>query len=215
MTTNTSNGRVPRKTLASQLDRLDGIIDTLAEGLNGAVVDAVRDAVGDAVRQAVEQVLREVLANPQLLRHLLGQSGPASPPAPDEPAAPTPKQTCTKVKGALGVGWHWLRDRTKIAYQYVATNARALPGKIRDGFKQPCVAERLRGLRRTAAKAWELRGPLSLSLAAGVAAGLLGYLCGPAASAFALGACTSGITLAAILAAPLVGLWKAFKAQPA
>ena len=28
------NGRVERKSLASQLDRLDGIIDALAEGLN-------------------------------------------------------------------------------------------------------------------------------------------------------------------------------------
>ena len=37
MSTTNVNGGAPRKTLASQLDRLDGIIDTLAEGLNGTV----------------------------------------------------------------------------------------------------------------------------------------------------------------------------------
>ena len=41
-TTNTD--RPTRKTLASQLDRLDGILDCLGEGLNQAVASAVREA---------------------------------------------------------------------------------------------------------------------------------------------------------------------------
>src|SRR5688572_18017313 len=68
----TTNGRPVRKSLAGQLDRLDGIIDTLSEGLNGAVADAVRDAVTAAVQQAIRQVLTEVLTNPDLLRALAG-----------------------------------------------------------------------------------------------------------------------------------------------
>src|SRR5262245_7520249 len=39
-----TNGRPIRKSLASQLDRLDGIIDTLGDGLNEAVADVVRHA---------------------------------------------------------------------------------------------------------------------------------------------------------------------------
>jgi hypothetical protein len=43
------NGRLPRKTLSAQLDRLDDILDGLADSLNGAVAQAVKDAVGLAV----------------------------------------------------------------------------------------------------------------------------------------------------------------------
>ena len=42
-----------RKTLASQLDRLDSILDGLSEGLTDAVSSAVREAVGLAVQEAV------------------------------------------------------------------------------------------------------------------------------------------------------------------
>ena len=79
---------------------------------------------------------------------------------------------------------------------------RALPGNVRDGVKQARVAERLQDVRRFAAKASELRGPVFLSLAAGVVTGLVGYTAGPAVSAVALGACGSAMTLTAILAAP-------------
>lgn len=214
MTTTTLTGHAPRKTLASQLDRLDGIIDTLADGLTGAVADAVRDAVTAAVRQAVEQVLHEVLANPELLRALIG---PLAPP----PSVPTPQsvqadpapskltKACVQVKGALGLGWRRLRDRAKSASRWIGTKVRALPGRVRDGLKHLRIVDRLRSLRQAAAKAWELRRPVTLSLAAGVVAGLAGYLAGPVVSAFALGACGSTMTLAAVLVAPFVRMWKA------
>src|SRR5262245_19552822 len=86
--TNT-NGRPQRKTLASQLDRLDGIIDALADGLNEAVVDVVRQAVAAAVQEAVEAVLREVLARPEVLRLLAAQAAPAPAPAEAKPAGPS------------------------------------------------------------------------------------------------------------------------------
>src|SRR5205823_3524884 len=143
MTTDNVNGHVPRKTLASQLDRLDGIIDTLAEGLNGAVADAVRDAVSSAVRQAVAQVLHEVLANPQLLRALLGQLAPTALPVQAEPAASKLKAACRKATGTLGFGWRWLRGKAQSACQWIRTKARALPGKVGDGLKQPRMAQRL------------------------------------------------------------------------
>jgi hypothetical protein len=60
-----SNGQ-PRKTLASQLDRLDSILD----GLDAALSGAVQDAVEQAVKQAVQAVLTEVLTNRQLQEQL-------------------------------------------------------------------------------------------------------------------------------------------------
>ena len=44
------NGRA-RKTLADQIDRLDRVLDGLAEGLNEAVATEVQRAVGRAVRE--------------------------------------------------------------------------------------------------------------------------------------------------------------------
>src|SRR5215469_1060516 len=55
-----------RKTLASQLDRLDGILD----GLDRALTGAVQDAVEQAVKQAVQAVLAEVLTNRELQEQL-------------------------------------------------------------------------------------------------------------------------------------------------
>src|SRR5690348_15359605 len=67
--TMTGNGR-QRKTLASQLDRLDGILDALSDGLNGAVQTAVEQAVGRVVGAAVQAALAEALADAELRRRL-------------------------------------------------------------------------------------------------------------------------------------------------
>jgi hypothetical protein len=66
----------PRKTLASQIDRLDGILD----GLDAALAGAVQDAVERAVKQAVHAVLAEVLTNRQLQEGLQRAAQPAPPP---------------------------------------------------------------------------------------------------------------------------------------
>jgi hypothetical protein len=68
-----------RKTLASQLDRLDSILDGLSEGLDQAVAQAVREAVGLAVQEAVQAILTELLTNPSLRAQLQKA-------APDDPA---------------------------------------------------------------------------------------------------------------------------------
>jgi hypothetical protein len=65
-----------RKTLASQLDRLDGILD----GLDRALTGAVQDAVEQAVKQAVQAVLAEVLTNRELQEQLQQAAQHAPPP---------------------------------------------------------------------------------------------------------------------------------------
>jgi len=68
-----------RKSLASQIDRLDAMLDNLAEGINGTVVAAVQEAVGQAVRQAVQAAIKEVLANTVLQERLRSAAVPAAP----------------------------------------------------------------------------------------------------------------------------------------
>ena len=61
MSTTLTNGR-QRKSLAEQIDRLDSVLDGLADGFN--------EAVATAVKETVHAVLSEVLSNPELLARL-------------------------------------------------------------------------------------------------------------------------------------------------
>jgi hypothetical protein len=103
------NGQ-PRKTLASQIDRLDGILN----GLDAALAGAVQDAVEQAVKQAVQAVLTEVLTNRELQEQLQQAAQPAPPPEPPHGQTSTAnrlwqdtteaaRQTVQKVK-QLGCG---------------------------------------------------------------------------------------------------------------
>jgi hypothetical protein len=116
MTTTTTNGQV-RKTLASQLDRLDSILDGLSDGLNeavstavqGAVELAVRQAVSEAVKETLQAVIAEVLTNPDLLAAFRGVV-PAAPPqtsaSPPEPPRGLFRRACDGVQAGLGVAAH-------------------------------------------------------------------------------------------------------------
>jgi hypothetical protein len=85
--TNTTNGKAPpRKQLSDQLDRLDGIIDALAEGLNAAVADACREGA----RAAVREVLMELISNPDLMSAVRVTATPANPTENDGPSALRP-----------------------------------------------------------------------------------------------------------------------------
>src|SRR3954468_1500419 len=116
-TTNTSasaNGPT-RKTLASQLDRLDGILDALGEGLNEAVAQAVQQAVESAVREGVHHgvrgALNEILTNPEVLAVLRAALAPEAPvgvpPAPPPERSPSAgawgrlKSGCARASGAV------------------------------------------------------------------------------------------------------------------
>jgi hypothetical protein len=108
--TTTTNGK-PRKQLADQLDRLDGIIDALAEGLNGAVADAAREGT----RLAVKDAIVEIMTNPDL-RALLAPSVAPAPPPPT-PAAPPAAVPPTPKKPRL---WSRIKARVSAARTAVA-----------------------------------------------------------------------------------------------
>src|SRR5438128_12659614 len=55
------NGRA-RPSLGDQLDRLDGILNGLADALNESVTAAVSAGVGQTVREALETATRELAA---------------------------------------------------------------------------------------------------------------------------------------------------------
>jgi hypothetical protein len=106
MTATTLNNGV-RKSLASQLDRLDSILDGLADNLNDAVAMAaassVKEVLSVAVEKAVHAALVEVLSNAELQKRLV-----AAQIVNPEPVVP---MSMRAVKAASSC-WSWL---TKIA----------------------------------------------------------------------------------------------------
>jgi hypothetical protein len=140
MTTTLNNGaQQQRKTLASQLDRLDTILDALSDGLNQAVAHTVEQAVGSAVRDTVQAVLAELLTNPLVLarlREALAPTVPVAQPAPElavPPPEPSLADKARQVKAACGTflgkmkGWCGvLADKTKACCRLARPHTRPL-----------------------------------------------------------------------------------------
>jgi hypothetical protein len=126
------NGRA-RRALASQIDRLDAVLDGRSAGLNEVVAAAVREGVGLAAHEAVRAVLAEVLTNPAL-REQLQKAAAAKVPPPDEPKRPP--RGGGKGRPAL------------------------LGGRVRHTLRSACRAgaEFLRQAAQAASLAWRLAG---------------------------------------------------------
>src|SRR5215468_9722892 len=121
----TQTNNVGRKSLATEIDRLDGILDGLDEALAGSVETAVRDVVGQVVREAVEATIKEVLSNPELIRSAVAQHAPVATPMPQRPrrtlkellrerlAALCQKasEKASQAKRNLGSAWSWCVEK--------------------------------------------------------------------------------------------------------
>jgi hypothetical protein len=90
------NGKPQRKQLSDQIDRLDGIIDCLAEALPAAVGDATREGT----RQAVREAITAVLTDPEVQSLLKAALAPSIAPA-AEPNASVPVVSPTSNPGLL------------------------------------------------------------------------------------------------------------------
>jgi hypothetical protein len=115
-----------RKTLASQLDRLDVILDALADNLDQAVAtaaaDAVKEVVTVAVQEAVHTALLEVLSNAEVLSRLTASQMVNVP-----PPAPLMVRLARKARSC----WAWLVSSAKATVSTMVAMARTLPAKVR------------------------------------------------------------------------------------
>ena len=167
----TTNGQI-RKSLAEQIDRLDHILDGLAQALNESVAAAVKDAVTLAVQEAIQGILAEVLANPDVLarlRGLVSQTVPATstPVVQTAPAAKTSwlGKVAAKVSSWCGLGWRSVRNACG-----------SLVGAVTNALS-------------TAKHRWQLvrqfRVPLLTAVVVGAVAGVGAYCGGPYVAALA------------------------------
>jgi hypothetical protein len=115
-----SNGAT-RKTLASQLDRLDGILNTLDARLHDTIATAVEQAVGTAVHQAVRAVLTEVLTNADLQQQL-------------QPAAPPPDDRNGEPPNRLRGLWDGLCQKTRQAWSVAKQVWMKVASRVRVGL---------------------------------------------------------------------------------
>ena len=170
VTNASANGKPQRKQLADQLDRLDSIIDCLADALPGAV----RDAVAESLTSAVKQLVADALADPAAIALIRQTFAPA--PAPVPAPAPEPVAQATPKSGPSFM--ERLRARVRTAATRTAEVCASAWATVRAKFTslKQSAARRLSGLKAVAGAArmaWQLRGILGVALGAGavVAAG--------------------------------------------
>lgn len=182
------NGKPQRKQLSDQLDRMDAILDALAEGLPGAVTDACREGA----RAAVKDAIIEIISNPEL-RALLGSpAAPAAPTAAPEPeSAPAPKAPgfLTRLKAVLAAARAAVAGAANAAKEAVSARCRA-------------ARDTVAGLGEVAGETLPWKRALWVSAGVGVAVGVA-CLVAPQTVAAAVGAIGAGATVAAVQ----VGAW--------
>ena len=184
MTTMSTNGRAPRKTLATQLDRLDLILDGLADGLNEAVATAVQEAVSRAVAAA----LREVLTNAELQKRLR-----------PEPVARSGKigraasMLCRGLNSAAQGCWSWAvkmtgrcREKATEIVTVMCESRKTIAEHMRRGMTALARRVWLGGV-MVLALASRFRTPLLMALATGTLLGIGCYLAGPTVSSVVSG----------------------------
>jgi hypothetical protein len=195
METTNTNGR-QRKSLASQIDRLDEMLDGLADSLNDAVADAVKGAVALAVQEAVRAALTEVLSNPAVLAKLQ----PAQPAPAAEPAVAAP--TLGEQFASCG---NWLAAKAKSASSCLRSGlgrvcalGSTLIGHATHGagVVLEATAVKVREVSQRCRLLWHIRYQIALALGVGLVLGIGGYHAGPFLAAAASGVCGFVVTLA-------------------
>lgn len=186
-TTMNSNGQ-QRKTLAAQIDRLDTMLDGLADNLNDAVAEAVKGAVALAVQEAVRAVLTEAMSNPVLLARLRA-TAPVTQPA-NVVATPSLGQR-------LASGWRWLGARCRAAWQLLraANNSGPLLAAQLGAAAVVQTRRKIIQVRERCRPLWRFKFQLAAALAVAGALGIAGYFAGPVLAAATSAVCGFVVTL--------------------
>jgi hypothetical protein len=185
--TATRNGSPQRKQLSDQLDRLDGIIDTLADGLSEAVSDAVKKGTANAL----QQILLDAVSNPAT-RELLRQTfAPVATNSASVETASVTDASPTRKASFLA--------RCKGIVVNAARKVAAWPRKLVAGSKK--LARKAKVLTRRLNVAWQLKKAAVVGLGIGAVVTAVSLWSHPLASML------SGIGAAATAFAVQIGLW--------
>lgn len=195
--TMTGNGRTQRKSLATEIDRLDGILDGLDDALAGSVETAVRDVVGQVVRETVEATIREVLTRSELIQAALARHLPVAAAVPQsaparrttlgqwlkEKLAPICRAAGEKAGRAvrnLASAWKWVIRKVAAGSSWAWGCCKSLPATA-----DACLRS-----------AWRHRIAVGVALGVGTTLGVGAFLAGPIVAGVISG--LSGASAAAV-----------------
>lgn len=160
-----NNGGPPRKSLSSQLDRLDGILDGLDKALQGAITESVSAAVTEAIRAT----LLEVVSNPQVITLLRGVMSPTLPKS-EQPAAQAPEPAhpthVGRVRSAISSAWRWSLAKIRAIPRAIGSRINAVYGGVVHACHQ-------------ANAIWSLKRPIFIAMLAGLLVGMVSYASSP------------------------------------
>jgi len=164
-----------RKSLATQLDRFDTMLEGLSEAIPDAVADAVRVATQQAVREAVEAAVKEVLTNPQIREKLM----------------PTTEQKPTTTM--------W--NRVKQMWQGVRSTLSSLHSACTDRVQRVCesasnLRQRILWLPKTLQVVKAVKGQVVTAVGVGLVVAVVALVAGPYVAAVLSGIGGFGSTLA-------------------
>ncbi len=182
-TTTTANDKQPRKQLSDQLDRLDGILDALSDGLNGAVADAAREGTQLAVKDAVVEMMTD-----PILRARLHQA-----------TAPEPEAERERPPQRRGF-WARLKAQAASTLQSLGRVAANVAGSGLRGMK--AVAATAANVVRSSGSLGRLMKLAAAGLGAGAAVAVVRYVSPPA-----IAAAWSGVRSVVTTAAAKLGVW--------
>ena len=184
----TTNGRMPRKNLSDQLDRLDRILDGLDGALAGAITEAVKDAVSTSVAEAVRVTLIEIVTNPDVIALFRGGI-PAAPQATSEsnPKVPSRVTLVDRIRQGISAAWKWSLTKVKAVGQAITSRARNIRAGVVGGVRKVNMI-------------WRLKRPLLIALGVGSVMGTVAYASSPWMAAVLSGIAATGATLGAQLA---------------
>ena len=185
-----ANGNNQRKSLASQLDRLDRILDGLDGALAGAITDAVKDAVSTGVAEAVRATLIEIVSNPQILSLLRGVVPSIVQPAGQQEAqAPHASEPAphSAIRRGLTSAWRWATAKLcATRHATVLSGRQVVHGLVRTWRRANAV--------------WQLKRPLFVALLIGFVVGTVSYASSPWVGGIVSGVSTTGAVLGMQLA---------------
>jgi hypothetical protein len=177
--TATMNGKPQRKQLSDQLDRLDGIIDALAEALPAAVADSCKEGA----RAAVKDAIIEIISNPEL-RALLAPMRPEPTPVIVTPPEP-PKPSL----------WGRLKAKIAAARDMLTGAAGKVKAAVTSRYK--AASDTVVAVGRATGETLPVRRVLLVGLGIGLVVGLA-CLVMPQTAAAAVGAVSATLTAVAV-----------------
>src|SRR5262245_23373659 len=204
MTQMNNVGRTQRRNLATEIDRLDGILDGLDEALAGSLETAVRDVVGQVVREAVEATIKQVLSDPELIRSAIAQHAPVATPMPQRP-----RKTLKEVlKEKLAALFHKASEKASQAKRGLGSAWSWCVAKVERGCRWLWQAGKLALslAHTTACAAWKHRKATLIALVVGALVGVGAYFCGPVIASSICGLSGAITTAAGIALRPV---WRA------